>query len=153
MFGCNTVFFLEGRRKVARFSIPYNRSDLPHIPVSVQQQLRRLCQPLLNNILMDRHTVEGRKSPCQLGQTQMYLLRQFFTRGGKGELLSMIRFASMMQSAPSGTWKYFCPSECPIPKLLPDRWTAAPTVCRPNRDSPAPRGIEKICLFPTVFAP
>ena len=35
---------------------------------------------------MDRHTVEGRESPCQLGQTQMYLLRQFFTRGGKGEL-------------------------------------------------------------------
>lgn len=44
------------------------------------------CQPLFNHILMDRHTAEGRKSSCQLGWAQMHLLRQFFTRGGKGEL-------------------------------------------------------------------
>ena len=86
MFGCNTVFFLEGRRKVARFSITYNRSDLPHIPVSVQQQLSRLYQALLNDILMDRHTVKRGKSTRQLGKAQMHLLRQLFTRGGEGKL-------------------------------------------------------------------
>ena len=57
----NTVFLLKGGRKIAWLSITDNRGDLTHIPISVQQQLSRLYQALLNDILMDRHTVKKRK--------------------------------------------------------------------------------------------